>query len=313
MTRLIAIGECMAELTRRGGTAMTLGFAGDTFNTAVYFKRLAGDDAAVGFVTAVGDDALTADQLAFMDAEGIDVHAQRVGGGSPALYIVSTDDVGERTFTYYRDASPVRRLLDPEHDEGARMRDRIGEVLRAADIIYLSAITLQQLVPAARSILLDLVARARDGGALVAFDSNYRPRGWPSVDHASFAVLAAAAVTDIALPSLADERQLFGGGDAAAVIARYREAGVQEVVVKDGGGDIVVGVGDTLHRFAGAPIRRPIDTTGAGDSFNAGYLHARANGASVADAVAQASAVSRTVIGHPGAIVDRAVSLGVDA
>lgn len=312
MTRLVAIGECMAELTRRGGTAMTLGFAGDTFNTAVYFKRLAGDDAAVEFVTAVGDDALTGDQLAFIDAEGIAVHAQRVGGASPALYIVSTDDVGERTFTYYRDASPVRRLLDPEHDEGIQMGDRIGAVLATADLIYFSAITLQQLVPAARSVLLALVARARDGGALVAFDSNYRPRGWPSVDHASFAVLAAAAVTDIALPSLADERALFGG-DAQSIVARYREAGVHEVVVKDGAGDILVGVGGALHRFAGAPIPRPVDTTGAGDSFNAGYLHARANGATVADAVARAAAVSRAVIGHPGAIVDRAVSLGAQA
>ena len=84
-------------------------------------------------------------------------------------------------------------------------------------------------------------------------------------------------------------------------------------MVKDGAGDILVGVGGAPHRFAGTPLPRPVDTTGAGDSFNAGYLHARANGATVADAVARAAAVSRAVIGHPGAIVDRAVSLGAQA
>ena len=52
MTDLVSIGECMVELSRRGD-GMSLGYGGDTFNTAVYAARLGLD---VAYATALGDD-----------------------------------------------------------------------------------------------------------------------------------------------------------------------------------------------------------------------------------------------------------------
>lgn len=303
MTRVVAIGECMVELTRRDASTLALGFAGDVFNTAVYLKRLAGAQAEVRFLTAVGDDSLSADQLVAMREAGIAVDAQRVAGASPALYVVSTDDTGERSFTYYRESSPVRRLFDGEIDPS------LVAGLRTADLVYFSAITLQQLTETGRGILLALVGEARGRGATVAFDSNYRAAGWPSPGAARDAVARASAVTDIALPSVADERDLYGGGGVAEVVARYLAAGVREVVVKDGPGPVVVEAAGARRVFAGASVDRPVDTTGAGDSFNAAYLWARLCGQTIEDAVAHGRAVASVVVAHPGAIVDRQVAL----
>jgi 2-dehydro-3-deoxygluconokinase len=297
MIRVVAVGECMVELTRRDERTMGLGYAGDTANTAVYLKRLGGDEAEVRFVTAVGDDQLSASLQAHLAAEGILVEPQVVAGASPALYVVNTDSAGERTFSYYRDSSPVRQLF------ADGVLSSHAAALASADVVYFSAITLQLLTVDGRQRFLDLVETARGRGARIAFDSNYRVRGWPSREAAVEAVEAAARVTDIALPSLADEQLLHPGSTVDDVIARYRAAGADEVVVKDGAEPTHVWTEGGLQRFDCDVHPAPLDTTGAGDSFNAAYLFARVSGRPVPEAVRAAQALAAYVIGHPGAIV----------
>ncbi len=299
--RIAALGECMVELTG-SGRDYRLGFAGDTFNTAVYLKRLLGDDAEVRYVTATGDDALSDSLVEAIAEEGIVPDLVRLPGASPALYIVSTDDLGERSFTYYRDASPVRSMFTELWDDAITAR------LLDSDLIYLSAITLQMLTAEALQRLMVALDAARARGALVAFDSNFRPRGWASAVAAAAAVGDVSQRTDIALPSLDDEGALRGCGSPTEVIAAYRGAGVGEVVVKDGSGAVTVslGEGEGERTFPTARVERPIDTTGAGDSFNAAYLAARLVGADVAGRVAAAQQVAAAVIAAPGAIVPRA-------
>ncbi|WP_345763299.1 sugar kinase [Diaminobutyricibacter sp. McL0608] len=296
MIRFVAVGECMVELTRRDERTMALGYAGDTANTAVYLKRLGGEAAEVRFVTAVGDDPLSAELQAHLEGEGLIVDPQVVPGASPALYIVNTDEAGERTFTYYRESSPVRKLFADGVVQGQ------AAVFLSADLVYFSAITLQLLTQDGRRRLIALLEEARGRGSRIAFDSNYRIRGWPSREAAADAVAAAARVTDIALPSLADEQLLHPGSTVDDVIERYGAAGADEVVVKDGSNPTHVWVDRDVQRFD-CVARIPVDTTGAGDSFNAAYLYGRASGLPVTEAVQAAQKLASHVIGHPGAIV----------
>ncbi|HEU5223377.1 MAG TPA: sugar kinase [Candidatus Lumbricidophila sp.] len=299
--RIVAIGECMVEFTRNPDDSFRLAFAGDTANTAVYLKRAGGASLDVHYLTATGDDFLSERLLGFFASEGLVADMQRVAGASPALYLVSTDASGERSFTYYRDSSPVKQLFATGVD------DALAALVTGADLVYFSAITLQMLTPEARERLFDLARTARANGAIVAFDSNYRPRGWASAADARAAVAAAAAVSTLALPSLGDEQLLADNDSLTAddVIAFYRAAGVAEIVVKDGAGPVVVWSDGAAETFTSTPDPNPRDTTGAGDSFNGGYLAARASGASIAEAVAAAQALAAEVIRHPGAIIAR--------
>jgi len=69
--RIISIGECMMEMADRGDGTMSMAYAGDTLNTAVYLARINGPALAVDYVTALGDDPYSDAMVAFWKQEGI--------------------------------------------------------------------------------------------------------------------------------------------------------------------------------------------------------------------------------------------------
>ncbi|WP_208024572.1 sugar kinase [Amycolatopsis pithecellobii] len=291
-TRVLAIGECMIELTHTGDRTLALGYAGDTFNTAVYLARLTSPDAVeVGYLTRLGDDEYSAGILAAMHAEGLGTSLiDRIPGGRPGLYLVRTDDGGERSFTYYRSDSPARRLFDGAH----------GPDLSGYDVLYLSAITLQLLTPPARERLWSRLAAARARGAQIVFDSNYRSAGWESAAVAREAVRRTWELTTVALPTFTDEHALFGDTSPAATLERLRGLGIPDIAVKDGGNGCLVGDGTVVPA---EKIESTVDTTAAGDAFDAGYLAARLGGADQVSAARAGHAIAVKVIAHPGAII----------
>ena len=178
-------------------TDWRLGYGGDTLNTAIHLAR-AGHD--VAYLTALGSDPLSADLRDEWAAEGLDTslvlnHPTR----STGLYAINTDDAGERSFSYWRDTSAAREMFALPG-----MEDALA-VAEQADLIVYSLITLAILPPEAREALFALCRRVRARGGKVAFDGNYRPRLWGSVEEARAARDAAIACADIGLPTLEDE------------------------------------------------------------------------------------------------------------
>ena len=167
--------------------------------------------------------------------------------------------------------------------------------------MYFSGITLAILDDAARKTLLAAVAKARAAGSLVAFDPNYRPRLWRSREEAQAAILDALAVTDIALPTFPDEQMLFGDATPQATAERLGKL-VGEVVVKNGEEPALIAESGTLQPFRPIHVAAPVDTTGAGDSFNGGYLAARLAGHAPAEAVQRAHRVAAAVVQVRGAL-----------
>lgn len=298
MTRVLAIGECMVELTHRGERDLRLSFAGDTYNTALYLARSTAPwEVDVDYLTLVGDDHYSDLMLQAMRGEGVGTRlVGRVPGAHPGLYLVRTDSEGERSFTYYRSLSPARRLFD---DASTPAGDVSGY-----DVLYLSAVTLQLLTEPAREHLWALLREARGKGARVVFDSNYRPSGWPDREAARAAVSTAYEVSTTALSTFEDEQALFGDPSPKEAVRRLYGQGVEEVVVKDGPRGCVVGVGGTPVHVPTSPVERVVDSTAAGDSFNAGYLAARFGGASEVEAAHRGHALASRVITRPGAVID---------
>lgn len=297
MPRFLSIGECMIELASLGGDMMRKGFAGDTFNTAWYARAFLPENWTVEYFTALGDDRASGEMLEFMASAGIGTgHIRRLAGKAPGLYMIHLDQ-GERSFSYWRSVSAARQLADD--------RETLSVAIGASDVIYFSGITLAILAPDARKTLLELTQAARDGGRMVAFDPNIRPRLWVDKQDMLSSISAAAATASIVLPGFDDEAAHFGDISVEQTIERYHGLGVDTVVVKDGAKGATISERGTVIHIPAHPPAAVVDTTSAGDSFNGGYLARRAAGDDPPDAARFAARVASAVIGQPGALISR--------
>ena len=294
--RVASIGECMIEFSAAGGGLFARGFGGDTLNTALYLSRLG---VTTSYVTALGDDGLSEAMLAAWRDEGIATEeVLRIPGRLPGLYLIERGAKGERSFLYWRDRAPAREFF-------ATAGDAALERLSRFDWIYFSGITLSLYGDSGRARFRELLTAARGRGGRVAFDGNYRPRGWSDPASARRAFEEFLPLVDLALPTLEDEQTVFGDADSRVCIARLRQAGVNEIVVKRGGLDCLVFADDICLEVAPETVVQPVDTTAAGDSFNAGYLAARLQGASPAQAALAGHRLAGAVIMFPGAVIPR--------
>lgn len=294
--RIACVGEVMIELIAGNGNAAELNVAGDTYNTAAYLKRTA-PELDVEYVTVLGRDRFSDRILRDMKSRDIGTTAvARHPNRMPGLYAIETDAAGERSFAYWRSSSAARTLFDADGRDPA-------DVLASHDLVLLSGISLAILSSAARDRLRNALEGFRTNGGLLAFDSNFRPHLWDDLELARAETERFWRCTDIALPSVDDEMALFGDADGTEVIARLRSWGISRGALKRGDAG-PVDLEPDGHAFAVPIAEHVVDTTAAGDSFNAGYLAATATGRSSITAMEAGHALALKVIGKRGAIVD---------
>ena len=295
MARIVAVGEAMIELSRREGGSWNLGYGGDTVNTAVHLAR-AGHD--VAYMTAMGIDPFS-DDLVHREwpGEGLDTSlVLRDPTRGPGLCAITTDAHGERSFTYWRSDSAARGMFDLDVVGSA-----VGSAERA-DLLSFSLISMAILPVVGRKRLLELAASVRSNGGKVAFDSNYRPHLWADSAEATEARDTAIAVANIGLPTLEDETMLSGETDANQVARYWTGLGCAETIVKLGSDGCRLPDGTVLTPNE---VLHPVDTSGAGDAFNGGYLAARLGEASVRDAANAGHRLAGWVVMRTGAIPHR--------
>lgn len=291
---IICAGECMLELQQS-----TSSFAGDVINFAVYLKRLS-QPSSVHFLSATGKDAISEDMRQFFVEEDIDVElVARSPDKTVGQYTIHTDDQGERTFTYQRSDSAARKMFELV-DQAA-----LSKVVDTADYFYFSGITLAILDQPSRERLFALAEKFHHQGKIVIFDPNYRAGLWPGRDQALTQIERAYQLCNILLSSSEDEQLLWGAAGIENRLERLANYNIEQIILTDGP-DQVFGC-DHGRRFQIQPAKtdRVVDTTSAGDAFNAGYIAARHAGCSAEESVVKASSLAALVIGLPGAIIPK--------
>lgn len=297
--RVASIGECMIELSNLEASdgRVAMGVAGDTLNSAIYLARCCqGLNVEVSYLTALGVDQLSDRMIAAMEAEGVGTEGiARFTDKLPGIYAIELDEMGERSFRYWRSQAAAKSMLD----EGGLAPG----VIESFDVLALSAITLAILPPDARALVIGYCTRMKAAGKVIVFDSNYRPALWKDEAEARGVISAMWAATSVGLPSRDDEAKLWPDESPEQLFQRL---GASEVALKDGAGGPWLWAGEAVAKADYPPAAKVVDTTSAGDAFNAGYLSARLQGKPPKEAAVAGHMLASAVIGQKGAIIPRA-------
>jgi 2-dehydro-3-deoxygluconokinase len=283
------VGEAMIELTSTSPSTASWTFAGDTMNAAAAFAS-AVPAAKVRYITGVGVDRRS-DRLIARCAElGIDAsQSVRVQDRTLGLYWIDEVD-GARRFQYWRNESAAQSALSA---------GLVLPMLDGASHIAWSGISLAVAGEGADA-LLGFLVRARQAGAVVAFDLNYRALLWPDLETARKQLELAIANADIVTAST-DDFEILWPSATQPFSELAMSLGADEVVVTDGPGSLTSTTG------AGTVTVKPnttktVDSTGAGDALWGSYLARRFTGHSVEDSLQGAAEVARHAVEHPGAL-----------
>lgn len=299
------LGECMLELSLASTPSLdssvpaNFSFGGDTLNMSVYMSRMG---ASVEYITAIGDDSMSDWLVECWLAEGVGCeYVFRHAGRVPGVYLIELDEHGERSFRYWRKDSPAAQIIDDKAHA-----DLVFDAISKFDTLFLSGISVGILKPSARTRLIEFLDRFRANGGRVVFDCNHRPALWRSREEAMMLYQKIYKVTDVALPTFDDEKDLFGYASPEEAMNAIADFGVAEIVLKMGEQGCFYDA-DGHRGFVPVTPVHVVDTTSAGDSFNAGYLSQRVNGMDVESACKVAHQLASTVVQHKGAIIPKSL------
>ena len=257
---ILAYGEPMVEFNQTGegeGRLYLQGFGGDSSNFAIAAAR---QGARVGYLSALGDDPYGAALRKLWADEGVDVRDVATDPQAfTAIYFVTHDDAGHH-FHFFRAGSAASRMV-PAALPLARVR--------AARVFHLSGISLA-ISPTACDTGFAAMEAARTAGALVSFDTNLRLKLWP-LARARAVMSEAMRLCSICLPSLDDVTAITGLTDPDAIVDHCLHLGAGTVALKLGGDGALVADANQRHRIPPHPCR-PVDATGAGDTFGGAFV-----------------------------------------
>lgn len=300
MKKIAIIGECMIELNGAPFSQMWQTYGGDTLNTATYLARVSTrEKVEVRYVSALGLDKLSEGMLARWQADGINTDwVLRDEKRQAGLYLIQLDSQGERTFLYWRNQSAARYLL--QHADYPNVSAQLAQM----DMLYLSGISLAILPENDRTLLLAQLANLAQQGVEIIFDSNYRPALWESVEQTQAVYAALLPYVTVALVTFDDEQALWQDQDEQAAIARLQAAGVKNVVLKQGKcGAIFANSEGQQQQVPTQAVENVVDSTSAGDAFNAGFLTGYLQGKDFALCCQQGNQLAGRVIQYKGAII----------
>lgn len=290
----------MVELMQTSNNTMQQSFAGDVYNTAVYLKR-GFNNVETHIVTAVGKDKLSDEMRRRFSEEHVNTDFVFIDPDKvPGLYLIQTDEQGERSFTYWRENSAARKAMNFINDD-------VVSQMSKGDLFFFSGISLAVIEPELRALFWQCLTQLKAAGVQIAFDPNYRARMWANAEEAKTQFEQAFELSDIVLPGIDDFSQLYQLTTFEQVQDFCQRFNINELVIKNGPDGVISIVNGVVERFVIEPVKNVVDTTSAGDSFNGFYLGSRLNGHDVAESVVLASESAAFVIQHKGAIVPRNV------
>ena len=258
-------------------------------SSAIFAHNLAVLGSRVGFISRIGQDPLGEISLERLAASGVDVsRVRKVSGGSSTGLTVILPRAGFRNILTYPGTMVEMCLEDLDLD-----------YLSSARHFHLSSFFLHR---ALRPRMVELFRRMKDAGLTTSLDTNDDPD-----DRWDGDLKAVLRSVDVFLPNAREARRIAGADDISLAVEKLAEL-VPLVAVKLGAEGSMAVLGKERVTSPAVAVEA-VDPVGAGDSFDAGFLHQYVQGAGLATCLAHgnlAGAFSTTRPGGTEAFRDRA-------
>lgn len=256
---VVALGELLIDFTPAGvserGAALFERNAGGAPANVLSMLAILGKKTA--FIGKVGQDSFGMFLKKTLEGRSIDVSGLTVSNAEPTtLAFVSLDEKGDRSFDFYRTNSA---------DVMLRKEEVPVELLRSCRIFHFGSVSMT--AEPTRDATLYAARRAKELGALISYDPNFRPALWSDREEAIRVMRTGLAFADIVKVSDEEVELLTGHKDYLAGARALVDTGAKLALVTAGeqGTWYASASGDAGH--VPSITVNAIDTTGAGDTF----------------------------------------------
>ena len=264
MFDILTIGEMLIDLTQTGisdaGIPVYTAFPGGApANVAVAAAKLG---AKAAFIGKVGNDAFGRLLTETVKSNGVNADGMIVSDkANTTLAVVSLQENGERSFAFYRKGFADTQLSESEISSGQ---------LSNTHFLHFGSVSMTE--DPSRTATLNSALRAKNMGATITYDPNYRASLWDSVDDALYQMKMPLSIVDI-LKISDEELPLLTGTDDpdAGTKMLYDDYGVSLILLTLGSKGAYYRFGDITGKCEGVKVK-VADTNGAGDTFFGAFL-----------------------------------------
>lgn len=263
-------------------------------NVAIGLARLGHQS---GWVSKLGDDPMGRYVCEVIEGEGVDTtHVKYTDRAPTGMMVKEIDSADDARVYYYRHGSAASTITT---------EDLPRSYIRQSELFHVTGIT-PLLSESCQRAVLQAFEVAEDGNTVISFDPNIRDVLWE--DATSRQVLRdCISRSNIVKMNIEEAEILFDTGKPKAAIDRVLQMGADRAAVTLGKHGAAGSDGDSYLHLE-SPDMDVVDTVGAGDAFQAGFLSAVLEGSSLKTALHRgniAGALAVTVPGDMEGLPDR--------
>lgn len=229
-------------------------------NFAIGISRLG---CKAGWISRVGDDSFGDYILSIIRGEGVDISKVKIDKtSSTAVYFKEFNELNGTKVYYYRNGSAASKIEPDDLDE---------DYIASAKYLHITGITIA-LSESARTTVLKAIEIAHKNNIKVSFDPNIRKKLCEKNLLRKY-ILEVINKSDIVLPGYEEAKFLLGDYKPDQLCRKILELGPKIVAMKLGKEGCLVADKNKLIHINATKVKKVIDTVGAGDGFDAGFIY----------------------------------------
>ena len=293
-TTICAIGECMIEMTNVEKELYNYSVAGDTLNFTSYLDQSIFNKF---YLTAIGTSDINKGVISFFKKKKINTDlVKKISSKEIGLYLIKNTKRGEKKFYYWRDDSAANLFFN-------HISKSLFIKKYTFDYIYLTGITLSILDFKNIDKFITNLSVLRKKNSKIIFDFNIRIKRW-SKKNLNLYLNKILPNIDILFCSGEDLVCWKKNNNIKTFQYILKKFNIYHAIYRKNEEYNYSFYKNKKYMIKNKPIKKVVDTSGAGDGYNAAYLSSFIISNNPQIALNEASKIGAKIVMKKGAIVN---------